>query len=285
MSICSIEDVAEAVSSPFWFQVYMMKDRDFQKRLVQRAKAAECSALVITMDLQVLGQRHKDIKNGLSTPPKFTLPNLIDMASKPRWSLPMLTAKRHSFGNIVGHAPGVSDMTSLSSWTSEQFDLQLDWDDVKRVKDWWGGPLIVKGIMDSEDALAAAEAGADAIVVSNHGGRQLDGAESSISVLPEVVRALRGRPGQQVEVWMDGGITSGQDVLKAVALGARGTMIGRAYVYGLGADGKEGVRRALEIMHNELDTTMALCGHRLIEHVDSDILRGVNLTGSSSIFE
>ena len=269
MSICSIEDVADNSPEPFWFQLYVMKDHDYAKRLVDRAKAAGCSALILTLDLQILGQRHKDLKNGLSTPPKPTLKTMINLATKPRWCLGMLGTKRRQFGNIHGHVTGVSDMSSLSSWVSEQFDLQLDWDDVKRIKDWWGGKLIIKGILDAEDAKMAAQSGADALIVSNHGGRQLDGADSSIAILPEVVAAV----GDEIEVWMDGGIRSGQDMLKAIALGAKGTLLGRSYVYGLGADGKKGVQKALEIIHKELDMTMALCGHRDIKNVTRDILR------------
>lgn len=269
MSICSIEDVADNSPEPFWFQLYVMKDHDYAKRLVDRAKAAGCSALMLTLDLQILGQRHKDLKNGLSTPPKPTLKTMINLATKPRWCLGMLGTKRRQFGNIHGHVTGVSDMSSLSSWVSEQFDLQLDWDDVKRIKDWWGGKLIIKGILDAEDAKMAAQSGADALIVSNHGGRQLDGADSSIAILPEVVAAV----GDEIEVWMDGGIRSGQDMLKAIALGAKGTLLGRSYVYGLGADGKKGVQKALEIIHKELDMTMALCGHRDIKNVTRDILR------------
>ena len=269
MSICSIEDVADNSPEPFWFQLYVMKDHDFAKRLVDRAKAAGCSALMLTLDLQILGQRHKDLKNGLSTPPKLTLRNIADMATKPKWCLNMLGTNRRQFGNIHGHVEGVSDMSSLGSWVSEQFDLKLDWDDVKRIKDWWGGKLIIKGILDAEDAKLAAKSGADALIVSNHGGRQLDGADSSIAILPEVVAAV----GDDIEVWMDGGIRSGQDILKATALGAKGTLLGRAFVYGLGADGKQGVQKALEIIHKELDMTMALCGHRDIKNITREILR------------
>ncbi len=269
MSICSIEDVADNSPDPFWFQLYVMKDHDFAKRLVDRAKAAGCSALMLTLDLQILGQRHKDLKNGLSTPPKLTLRNIADMATKPKWCLNMLGTNRRQFGNIHGHVEGVSDMSSLGSWVSEQFDLKLDWDDVKRIKDWWGGKLIIKGILDAEDAKLAAKSGADALIVSNHGGRQLDGADSSIAILPEVVAAV----GDDIEVWMDGGIRSGQDMLKAIALGAKGTLLGRAFVYGLGADGKQGVQKALEIIHKELDMTMALCGHRDIKNITREILR------------
>ena len=269
MSICSIEDVATHSPDPFWFQLYVMKDHDFAKRLIDRAKAAGCSALMLTLDLQILGQRHKDIKNGLTTPPKLTVKNILDMAIRPRWCMGMLGTPRRSFGNIVGHVEGVSDMTKLSSWVGEQFDLQLDWDDVKRIKDWWGGKLIIKGILDADDAEMAAKSGADALIVSNHGGRQLDGAESSVAILPEVV----DRVAEDIEVWMDGGIRSGQDMLKAIALGAKGTCIGRAFLYGLGAGGEAGVTKVLEILHKELDMTMALCGHRDINKVTRDILK------------
>ena len=269
MSVCSIEQVAEKSPAPFWFQLYVMRDHDFAKSLVERAKAAGCSALMLTLDLQILGQRHKDLKNGLSTPPKLTLKNIANMATKPRWCLGMLGTKNHQFGNIHGHVDGVSNLSSLSSWVSEQFDLQLDWDDVARIKDWWGGKLIIKGILDAEDAKMAAQSGADALIVSNHGGRQLDGADSSIAILPEIVAAV----GTDIEIWMDGGIRSGQDMLKAIALGAKGTLLGRSYIYGLGANGKKGVRQALDIIHKELDMTMALCGHRDINNVTRDILR------------
>ncbi len=269
MSICSIEDVAEACPDPFWFQLYVMRDHDFAKRLIGRAQAAGCSALMLTLDLQILGQRHKDIKNGLTTPPKLTIKNIFDMAMRPQWCLGMLGTKRRSFGNIVGHVEGVSDMSRLSAWVGEQFDLRLNWDDVARIKDWWGGRLIIKGILDAEDAEKAAASGADALIVSNHGGRQLDGADSSIAMLPEIATAV----GNRTEVWMDGGIRSGQDILKAVALGAHSTLIGRAFLYGLGAAGQGGVTKALEILHKELDMTMALCGHRDILNIDRSILR------------
>ncbi|UGQ48237.1 alpha-hydroxy acid oxidase [Massilia endophytica] len=268
MSICSIEDVAANTTKPFWFQLYVMKDRAFIERLIDRAKAAKCSALVLTLDLQVLGQRHKDIRNGLSAPPRLTLPNILNMATKPAWCLGMLGTKRRQFGNIVGHATSVSDMSSLSSWTSQQFDLTLSWKDVEWIKQRWGGKLIIKGIMDAEDARLAADSGADALIVSNHGGRQLDGAQSSIAALPGIVEAV----GKRIEVHMDGGIRSGQDVIKALALGARGVYIGRAFLYGLGAMGEEGVRRALEIIRNELDITMAFCGLRDVQRVDRNIL-------------
>lgn len=276
MSICSIEDVAEHSDAPFWFQLYFMRDHDFSKRLVQRARDAGCSALVLTLDLQILGQRHKDIKNGLSTPPKLTIKNIIDMAMHPRWCLGMLGTKRRQFGNIVGHVQGVSDMSSLGAWTAEQFDPRLDWDDIKRIQDWWGGKIILKGILDVDDAEKAAKTGADAIVVSNHGGRQLDGAPSSISMVADIAKAV----GNDIEVWMDGGIRSGQDILKAWALGARGTMLGRSYIYGLAAQGEAGVTKSLDIMKKELDTTMALCGHRDIHHVDRDILLKKTIPGA-----
>lgn len=268
MSICSIEDVAERTSKPFWFQLYVMKDRGFIERLIERARAAKCSALVLTLDLQILGQRHKDLKNGLTAPPKLTIKNMIDMATKPRWCLGMAMTPRRTFRNIVGHASGVGDMSSLSSWTAEQFDPSLSWADVEWIKKLWGGKLIIKGILDEEDARLAANTGADALIVSNHGGRQLDGAVSSIQALPGIVNAV----GKDIEVWMDGGIRSGQDVLKAWALGARGTMIGRPFLYGLGAMGGPGVTKCLEIIQNELDITMAHVGHRDIQNVSTDIL-------------
>ncbi len=272
MSICSIEDIAAYTRAPFWFQLYWMRDREFMQALIERARAACCSALVLTLDLQVLGQRHKDLKNGLTAPPRPTLANLVNLATKPRWCLGMLRTRRHGFGNLIGHAKGVSDMTSLGAWTKEQFDPKLDWSDVAWIKQQWGGKLILKGIMDAEDARLAADSGADALVVSNHGGRQLDGAPSSIAALPAIADAV----GQDIEVWMDGGIRSGQDVLKAVALGARGTMIGRAFLYGLGAMGEAGVTKALELIANELDITMAFTGHTDIRTVD----RGVLLPGT-----
>ncbi|MBM3375898.1 MAG: alpha-hydroxy-acid oxidizing protein [Betaproteobacteria bacterium] len=268
MSICSIEDVAARTTQPFWFQLYVMKDRDFIERLIDRAKAARCSALVLTLDLQILGQRHKDLRNGLSAPPKLTIKNILNMMTKPRWCLGMLGTPRRSFGNIVGHAKGVGDMSSLSSWTAEQFDPALNWNDVEWIKKRWGGRLILKGILDAEDARLAANSGADALIVSNHGGRQLDGAVSSIQALPGIAAAV----GKEIEVWMDGGIRSGQDVLKAWALGARGTMIGRAFLHGLGAMGEAGVTKCLEIIHKELDITMAFTGHRDIQNVGREIL-------------
>jgi L-lactate dehydrogenase (cytochrome) len=268
MSICSIEDIAAATTRPFWFQPYMLRDRAFMERLIDRAKAAKCSALVLTLDLQVLGQRHKDLKNGLSAPPKPTLANLINLATKPRWCLGMLGTRRHSFGNIVGHVQGVGDVSSLSAWTAEQFDPTLSWADVEWVKNRWGGKLILKGILDVEDARLAVASGADALVVSNHGGRQLDGAPSSIAALPAIAEAV----GSQIEVWLDGGIRSGQDVFKAWALGARGTLIGRAFLYGLGAMGEAGVTRCLEILYREMELTMAFCGHTDIHDVDRKVL-------------
>lgn len=271
MSICSIEDVAAHTSKPFWFQLYVMRDQEFMANLIRRAKDANCSALILTADLQVLGQRHKDIKNGLSAPPKPTLANILNLMTKPEWCLNMLGTKRRTFGNIVGHAKNVEDISSLSSWTAEQFDPGLSWDDVARIKDQWGGKLIVKGIMEPEDAILAARSGADALVVSNHGGRQLDGAPSSIAALSDIVQAVRAE-NSQIEIWLDSGIRSGQDVLKAIALGANGTMIGRAFLYGLGAYGEDGVRRALELIYKECDVSMAFCGHTDINKVTDDIL-------------
>ena len=268
MSICSIEDIAAHTQAPFWFQLYMMRDRDAMAAMIERTRKAGCNALVLTLDLQVIGQRHKDLKNGLTAPPRPTLANIINLMTKPRWCLGMAGTRRHTFGNLVGHVKGVSDMRSLAAWTNEQFDPRLSWADVVWVKERWGGKLILKGIQDVEDARLAVQSGADAIVVSNHGGRQLDGAQSSIEALPAIVAAV----GSEVEVWMDGGIRSGQDVLKAWALGARGTLIGRAMVYGLGAMGEAGVTKALQIIHKELDITMAFCGHTNIAAVDKAIL-------------
>ncbi len=268
MSICSIEEVAAAPSAPFWFQLYVMRDRDFIGRLIDRAKAARCSALMVTLDVAILGQRHKDLKNGLSAPPKPTLANLLDLLRRPRWCLGMLGTKRRGFGNVLGHVAGVTDMGSLSAWTSQQFDPSLTWTDVDWIKARWGGTLILKGIMEPEDARLAVAHGADALVVSNHGGRQLDGAPSAISALPAIVEAVGGR----AEVWMDGGIRSGQDVLKAVALGARGTLLGRPHLYGLGALGEAGVTRCLEIIQRELELTMAFCGRTDVRQVDRAIL-------------
>lgn len=269
MSICSMEDVSAGTNNhPFWFQLYVMRDKDFMRSLIDRARAANCSALVVTLDLQMVGQRHKDIKNGLSTPPKPTIANIINIASKPRWALGMLGTKRRSFGNIVGFAKGVSDMSSLASWTQEQFDPRLNWQDVADIKKYWGGKLILKGILDAEDARIAAGIGADAIVVSNHGGRQLDGAPSTIRALPSIVDAV----GNQLEVHMDGGVRSGQDVLKARALGAKAAWIGRAFLYGLAANGQAGVSDALRIIQKELDVSMAFCGRTHIDQVDANIL-------------
>ncbi len=268
MSICSIEDVASVTTKPFWFQLYVMRDKDFVMNLIDRAKAAKCSALVLTLDLQILGQRHKDLRNGLSAPPKFTPKHIWQMATRPGWCMKMLGTKRHTFRNIVGHAKGVGDLGSLSSWTNEQFDPQLSWKDVEWIKERWGGKLILKGILDREDAEMAARTGADAIIVSNHGGRQLDGADSSICKLEEIADAV----GDKVEVHLDGGIRSGQDVLKALCLGAKGTYIGRPFLYGLGAMGEAGVTRTLEIIRRELDVTMALCGKRDIRNAAKDWL-------------
>ena len=269
MSICSIEDVAEHTSRPFWFQLYVMKDKGFVERLINRAKAAKCSALVITLDLQILGQRHKDLKNGLSSPPKPTLTNLINLATKPYWCWHMLHTKRRTFGNIVGHASGVSDTSSLSAWTSQQFDPALSWDDVAWIKDKWGGKIIIKGIMEPEDAHLAVKSGADALIVSNHGGRQLDGALPSIEALPAIVDAV-GK--DNIEIYLDSGVRSGQDVIRSVAMGARGVFIGRPFLYGLGAMGEAGVTKALEVIYNEADLTMAFCGLRNIKDVNKSIL-------------
>jgi L-lactate dehydrogenase (cytochrome) len=268
LSICSIEDIAAHTTKPFWFQMYVMRDRDYIYRLIDRAKAAKCSALVLTLDLQVLGQRHKDLINGLSVPPKFTVSSIVNMMSKPRWCLGMLGTKRHTFGNVMGHTSTVTNLSSLALWTQQQFDLSLCWNDIEWIKQRWGGKLIIKGIMDAEDARLAVQSGADAIIVSNHGGRQLDGTISSIRALPAIVDAV----GSQIEVHMDGGIRSGQDVLKALALGAKGVYIGRPFLYGLGAMGREGVTKCLDIIRNELDITMAFCGHTDIKKVDKQIL-------------
>ena len=268
MSICSIEDVAAHTTKPFWFQMYVMRDREYVYRLIDRAKAARCSALVLTLDLQILGQRHKDLINGLSVPPKFTASSILNLMSKPRWCLGMLGTQRRSFGNIMGHVTNATNLTSLSLWTQQQFDQSLSWNDVEWIKKRWGGKLIIKGIMDAEDARLAVQSGADALIVSNHGGRQLDGALSSIRALPEIVDAV----GTQIEVHMDGGIRSGQDVLKAIALGAKGVYIGRPFLYGLGAMGQPGVTKCLEIIRNELDLTMAFCGHTDIKKIDRNIL-------------
>ncbi|MGB3247705.1 MAG: alpha-hydroxy acid oxidase [Tabrizicola sp.] len=263
MSICSIEDVAAHSPVPFWFQLYVMNDKDFVDAIIERARAANCSALVLTLDLQILGQRHKDLKNGLTSPPKLTIPNILNMMTKPRWAMGMLRTPRRQFRNIVGHVKGVTKLADLTAWANEQFDPKLDWDKVARIRDQWGGKFILKGILDAEDAKMAADAGADAVIVSNHGGRQLDGALSSIRMLPSIVRAI----GDRTEVWLDSGIRSGQDALKALALGARGTMIGRAYQHGLGAMGEAGVTAALEVIRKEMDITMALCGERDVKNL------------------
>ncbi len=268
MSINSIEEVAAATSKPFWFQLYTMRDQDYVSRLIERARAAKCSALVITLDLQILGQRHKDLKNGLSAPPKLTPSTIANLMTKWRWGLGMLGATRRNFGNIVGHVDGISDASSLGAWTAEQFDPALDWDKIAKIKEQWGGKVILKGILDADDAKMALKVGADAIVVSNHGGRQLDGAISSIKALPSILDAV----GDQIEVHLDSGIRSGQDVLKTLAMGATGTYIGRAFVYGLGAMGQDGVTAALNVIHKELDVSMALCGRRDVRGLDRDVL-------------
>jgi L-lactate dehydrogenase (cytochrome) len=268
MSICSIEDIAAHTQAPFWFQLYVMRDKDFIERLIDRAKAAQCAALVLTLDLQIIGQRHKDLKNSLTAPPRLTIPNLLNLTTKPRWCLGMAGTRRHNFGNIFGHVKGIENMGNLLEWTGKQFDPTLNWGDVEWIKKRWGGKLILKGIQDPEDAKLALNSGADALIVSNHGGRQLDGAQSSIRALPAIVDAV----GSQMEVHMDGGIRSGQDVLKARALGAQGVYIGRAFTYGLGALGEAGVSKALQIIHKELDLTMAFCGHTQIDKVDKNIL-------------
>ncbi len=269
LSICSIEDVAEKVSMPFWFQLYVMKDKNYSKKLIERAKKAGCSALMLTLDLQMMGQRHKDIKNGLSAPLRInSLSTLIDLVLKPSWCFEMLKTKRRSFRNVVGHVDGVSDLSSLSAWVGEAFDLTFTWDDIAEIKDLWGGKLILKGVLDPQDAEKAIKYGADAVIVSNHGGRQLDGAPSTISMLEEIIRVA----GNNTSVWIDGGIRSGQDILKAIALGAEGTLIGRAYLYGLGALGEAGVTRCLEIIQKELEISMALCGHTNVNEVTNDII-------------
>ncbi|WP_211242465.1 MULTISPECIES: alpha-hydroxy acid oxidase [Cobetia] len=282
MSICSIEDVAEVSSRPFWFQLYVMRDKDYISRLIDRAKAAQCSALVLTADLQIIGQRHKDLINGLSVPPRPTVATALNLATKWRWCAGMMRTQRRTFGNIAGHVKDADNLSSLSKWTASQFDPSLSWDDIKWIKDKWGGKLIIKGIMEPEDAEMAVRAGADAVIVSNHGGRQLDGAPSSISALPDIVSAV----GSSTEVHMDGGIRSGQDVLKAVALGAKGVYIGRAFLYGLGAKGEQGVTQTLEIIQRELDTTLALCGLRDIHDVNHRVLREGTypLAGSASLW-
>ena len=266
MSVCSIEEVAKNTKKPFWFQLYVMRDKKFMERLIDRAKDSGCSALVLTLDLQIMGQRHKDIRNGLSTPPKLSPKHLYQVLTRPSWCLKMLQTKNRVFGNIVGHVDGITDVRSLASWTSEQFDPQLDWKEIDWIKKRWGGKLILKGILDSEDAILASKTGADAIIVSNHGGRQLDGAPSSISVLPEIVETV----GDKIEVHIDGGIRSGQDVVKALCLGAKGVYIGRAFLYGLGALGKFGVFKSLDIIKNELDKTMAFCGRKDVKELNRD---------------
>ena len=268
MSICSIEDIAASVDKPFWFQLYVMKDRGFIKSLIERAIAAKCSALVLTVDLQVIGQRHQDIKNGMTVPPEWSLSKLIDFASKPSWVAGVLQGKRRSFGNIVGHVKGTEDLTKLSEWTASQFDTSLNWKDIDWIRSIWPGKLILKGILDVEDAELAAKTGAQAIVVSNHGGRQLDGAPSSIEVLPEIADAI----GSQMEIMFDGGIRTGMDMMRALALGAKSCMIGRAYAYGLGAGGEAGVAKAIDILAKELTTTMGLCGVNTIAEIDDHVL-------------
>ncbi|MBR72706.1 MAG: alpha-hydroxy-acid oxidizing enzyme [Rhodospirillaceae bacterium] len=268
MSICSIEDVAEHTSKPFWFQLYVMRDRDFIRRLLSRAKDANCSTLMVTIDLPILGDRYKDRRNGLSTPPKLTIKNTINLVSKPNWCFQMIKTRRRYFGNVVGHVKGVDDMTSLSDWVSGQFDPSLTWKDIEGLRMNWDRKLVIKGIMDPDDAKSAVDIGADAIVVSNHGGRQLDGTLSTVSALP----AILDRVGGDTEVWVDGGIRSGQDILKAIALGARGTLLGRAYLYGLGSNGQAGVTQTLKILKRELDMSMALCGKSSLSDVDTSIL-------------
>ncbi|PAY03463.1 MULTISPECIES: alpha-hydroxy acid oxidase [Bradyrhizobium] len=268
MSICSIEDIAAAVDKPFWFQLYVMKDRGFIKSLIERAIAAKCSALVLTVDLQVIGQRHQDIKNGMTVPPEWSLSKLIDFATKPAWVSGVLQGKRRTFGNIAGHVKGMDDIVKLSEWTASQFDTTLNWKDIDWIRSIWPGKLILKGILDVEDAELAAKSGAQAIVVSNHGGRQLDGAPSSIEVLPEIVDEV----GSQLEIMFDGGIRTGMDIMRALALGAKSCMIGRAYAYGLGAGGQEGVAKALDILGKELTTTMGLCGVNTIAEIDDKVL-------------
>lgn len=267
MSICSIEDIDSVTTKPFWFQLYVMRDRDFVKEMIQRARGTKCSALVLTLDLQILGQRHKDLRNGMSVPPRITLANLLDLASKPAWALRALGGRK-TFGNLAGHVKGADGLLTLSQWIASQFDPSLSWEDVAWIKEQWGGKLILKGILDVEDARIAADAGADAIVVSNHGGRQLDGAISSIHALPPIVEAV----GDKVEVWFDGGIRGGQDILRALALGAKGTMVGRAFLYGLGAMGEAGVTRMLDILQKELDVAMALTGTRSIADIGPHVL-------------
>ena len=268
MSVCSIEEVSDKTEKPFWFQLYVMRDRDFIYRLLDRAKEAKCSALMITVDLQLMGQRHKDIRNGLSTPPKFTFKNMLDLSLKPNWCIKMLRTKNRRFGNIVGHVEGIKDMSSLSEWTTNQFDTRLTWNDIAEIRKKWDGKVILKGIMDPQDAQLALKIGADAIIVSNHGGRQLDETSSTIAALPKILDTV----GDKCEVWMDGGLRTGQDILKAIAMGAKGTLIGRAFTFGLGANGEAGVLGALRILQKELDMTMALCGRKNLIEVDQSIL-------------
>ena len=268
MSICSIEKVAEATQSPFWFQLYVQKDREFTKKLVQRAKAARCSALVVTLDLQMIGKRHADHRNGMTAPPRLTIPNIIDIARRPRWAMQMLGTKNREFGNIQGAASGVDDMSDLMKWTAASFDRKLNWDDIKLFRDLWDGPLIIKGILEADDAVECVKLGADALIVSNHGGRQLDGARSAISVLPEIVEKV----GNDIEVWMDGGVRSGQDIIRARGMGAKAVMVGRPMVYGLGAMGEAGVTSMLEFFHQEAEYTMAFIGHREIDSISRDDL-------------
>ena len=268
MSVCSIEEVSDKTEKPFWFQLYVMRDRDFIYRLLDRAKEAKCSALMITVDLQLMGQRHKDIRNGLSTPPKFTFKNMLDLSLKPNWCIKMLRTKNRRFGNIVGHVEGIKDMSSLSEWTTNQFDTRLTWNDIAEIRKKWDGKVILKGIMDPQDAQLALKIGADAIIVSNHGGRQLDETSSTIAALPKILDTV----GDKCEVWMDGGLRTGQDILKAIAMGAKGTLIGRAFTFGLGANGEAGVLGTLRILQKELDMTMALCGRKNLIELDQSIL-------------
>ena len=268
MSVCSIEEVSDKTEKPFWFQLYVMRDRDFIYRLLARAKEAKCSALMITVDLQLMGQRHKDIRNGLSTPPKLTFKNMLDLSLKPSWCIKMLRTKNRRFGNIVGHVEGIKDMSSLSEWTTNQFDTRLTWNDIAEIRKKWDGKVILKGIMDPQDAQLALKIGADAIVVSNHGGRQLDETSSTIAALPKILDTV----GEKCEVWMDGGLRTGQDILKTIAMGAKGTLIGRAFTFGLGANGEAGVLETLKILQKELDMTMALCGRKNLIEVDQSVL-------------
>jgi L-lactate dehydrogenase (cytochrome) len=268
MSICSIEDVAQATRKPFWFQLYVIRDRGFSEDILGRATAAKCNALILTVDLQVLGQRHRDVRNGMTVPPEIRIKNIIDIASKPGWAFGILMGKRKTFGNLAGHVKGMENVNQLAQWTAQQFDPALNWKDVEWIKKIWPGKLILKGILDPEDAKTAVKLGADAVVVSNHGGRQLDGAPSSISALPAVVDAV----GSDTEVLFDGGIRTGADILRALGLGARACMIGRAYIYGLGAGGKAGVAKAIDILKNELSVAMALTGTIKISDIDGSVI-------------